>query len=50
MTNRRFKLYEYRQVIARMRFGESDRSIEMTDLMGRKKARGVLYLASTRSW
>ena len=43
-------MYEYRQVIVRMRLGESDRAIAQTGLMGRKKARGVRDLASTRGW
>ena len=50
MANRRFEMYEYRQVIVHMLLGESDRGIAMTGLMGRKKARGVRDLASTRSW
>jgi len=27
MGNRRFEMYEYRQIISRMRLGESDRAI-----------------------
>ena len=50
MANQRFEMYEYRQVIVHMLLGESDRGIAMTGLMGRKKARGVRDLASTRSW
>ena len=50
MTNRRFEMYEYRQVIVRMRLGESDRAIAQTGLMGRKKARGVRDQASSRGW
>jgi len=41
MANRRFEMYEYRQVIVRMRLGESDRAIAQTGLMGRKKVRIV---------
>ena len=37
MSNRRFEMYEYRQVIHRMRMGESDRTIARTGLMGRIK-------------
>ncbi len=33
MSNRRFEMYEYRQVIHRMRMGESDRSIAGATLM-----------------
>ena len=50
MANRRFEMYQYRQVIVRMRLGESDRAIAQTGVMGRKKARSVRELASTRGW
>ena len=43
-------MYQYRQVIVRMRMGESDRAIAQTGLMGRKKIRAVRELASTRGW
>ena len=47
MANRKFEMYEYRQVTVRMRLGESDRAIAQTGLMGRKKARAVRDLVST---
>lgn len=50
MANRRFEMYQYRQVIVRMRLGESDRAIAKAGLMGRKKIRSVRELASTRGW
>jgi hypothetical protein len=37
MANRRFELFEYRQVLVRMRQGDSDRDIARAGLMGRKK-------------
>ena len=37
MANRRFEMYEYRQVIFRMRMGQSDRTIAKSGLMGRLK-------------
>ena len=37
MANRRIEMYEYRQVIHRMRQGQSDRAIAKTRLMGRTK-------------
>jgi hypothetical protein len=43
-------MYQYRQVIVRMRLGESDRAIAQSGLMGRKKARSVRELANTRGW
>ena len=50
MTNRRFEMYEYRQVIVRMRLGESDRAIAQTGLMGRKKVKSVRDMAGSRGW
>ena len=38
MSNRRFEMYEYRQVLVRMRQGDSDRQIAKARLMGRNKA------------
>ena len=37
MSRRRFEMYQYRQVLVRMRQGDSDRDIDRTGLMGRKK-------------
>ena len=37
MANRRFEMYQYRQVIHRMRMGETDRAIARSKLMGRLK-------------
>ena len=50
MANRRFEMYEYRQVIVRMRLGESDRAIAKAGLMGRNKVKEVRELASSRGW
>ena len=38
MANRTFEMYQYRQILTRMRLGESDRAISRTGLMGRQKA------------
>ena len=38
MANRRFEMYQYRQVLTRMRLGNSDRAIARSALMGRQKA------------
>jgi hypothetical protein len=45
VANRRFELYEYRQVIVQMRLGQSDRQIAKCGLMGRAKARVLRALA-----
>jgi hypothetical protein len=37
VSNRRFEEFEHRQVLARMRQGDSDRDIVRAGLMGRKK-------------
>lgn len=50
MANRRFEMYEYRQVIHRMRQGQSDRAIAMTKLMGRLKCAFVRSIASENGW
>ena len=41
MANRRFEMYQYRQILVRMRMGESNRAIANSGLMGRKKAQAL---------
>ena len=43
-------MYEYRQVLARMRQGATDREIGRSGLMGRKKAGEVRATARTMGW
>lgn len=50
MSNRRFEMYEYRQVIHRMRMGESDRTIARTKLMGRIKCGRIRVIAGQQGW
>ncbi|MDF3888843.1 hypothetical protein [Cupriavidus basilensis] len=50
MTNRRFELSEYRQVLVRMRQGDSDRDIARLGLMGRKKLTAVRRVAQDLGW
>ena len=50
MSNRRFEMHEYRQIIARMRLGDTDRAIARTGLMERKKAGRVREIAEARGW
>ena len=45
MSNRSFEMYEYRQVLVRMRQGDSDRQIAGAQLMGRSKAAKLRRLA-----
>jgi len=50
MANRRFEMFEYRQVIHRMRQGQSDRAIAKTKLMGRLKCSFVRSIANENGW
>ncbi len=50
MANRRFEMFEYRQVIHRMRMGQSDRAIAKTKLMGRLKCALIRAVAEERGW
>jgi transposase len=50
MSNRRFEMYQYRQIIFRMRMGESDRQIAKSKLMGRLKCGQVREIAEQKGW
>lgn len=50
MSNRRFEMHQYRQILARMRMGDTDRSISRSGLMGRKKAGQVREVAVAQGW
>ncbi len=50
MVNRRFEMYKYRQIIVRMRLGESDRTLANTGLIGRKKAKALRDIAQQKGW
>jgi len=43
-------MYEYRQILVRMRQGESDRELAKAGLIGRKKAQGLRARAAARGW
>jgi hypothetical protein len=43
-------MYEYRQVIHRMRMGESDRAIAGLKLIGRVKSAQVRTIATEKGW
>ena len=43
-------MYEYRQIISRMKLGESDRAISKAGLMGRKKVAKLRVLAKNYDW
>ena len=50
MANRRFEMHEIRQVLVRMRLGDSDRIIAQTGLLGRKKAAAIRHIAQAHGW
>jgi hypothetical protein len=50
MSNRRFEVFEYRQVLVRMRQGDSDRDIAGAHLMGRGKLKTVRQVALAHGW
>lgn len=50
MANRRFEMFEVRQVISQMRLGVSDREIAGSGLMGRNKLSRVRQMAQQHGW
>lgn len=50
MANRRFEMYEIRQVLVRLRLGDTDRAIARAGLMGRHKTRELRQLAASEGW
>lgn len=50
MSNRRFEMYQYRQIIFRLRQGESIRAISHAKLADRKKIRKVRKIAIQQDW
>ena len=50
MANRRFEMFEYRQVLTRMRLDDTDRAIARTGLMGRRKAAQLRRTAEPARW
>lgn len=50
MANRRFAVHEIRNIIVRMRLGESDRQLAKAGLIGRSKAAKIRSLAKEKGW
>ena len=50
MANRKFAMYQYRQIIFQMRQGESDRQIAQSGLAGRSKCQSIRALAKQHGW
>ena len=50
MSNRRFEMHNYRQILVRMRQGDSDRRLAKSGLIGRRKAAALRQLANEQGW
>jgi transposase len=50
MANRRFEMFQYRQVLIHMRSGQSDRQIARSGLIGRPKAAAFRLIAEQQGW
>jgi hypothetical protein len=50
MANRSIEMHQYRQIIQRLRQGESDRGIARSERVGRVKIAAVRKLAGERGW
>jgi len=50
MSNRRFEMYEVRQVLVRMRQGDSDRVLAKAGIVGRRKAAEIRRIATANGW
>jgi transposase len=50
MSFRRFEMHHYRQILSRMRLGDTDRAIARAGLMGRRKATRFRQAAVKHGW
>jgi transposase len=50
MANKRFEMYEYRNILVRMRQGDSDRALAKAGLIGRPKAKALRAVALAQGW
>jgi transposase len=50
MTNRRIEMYEYRQIIYRLRLGQSEREIARDVIAGRKVIHRIKLTAEKQGW
>jgi transposase len=50
MGKRRFEMYEYRQIITRLRLGETIRGLTQAGLASRKKIRVIRKIAVQQNW
>ena len=50
MANKRFEMFEYRHIVVRMRWGDSDRALAKAGLIGRPKAKALRAVAAAQGW
>ena len=50
MSNRRFEMYQYSQIISQLRNGDTVRSMARAKLADRKKLRKIRDIAQTQGW
>jgi len=50
MANRRFEMYEYRQVLMRLRLGATDREVARAQRIGRAKVAHIRQVAAAQGW
>ena len=50
MSNRRFEMYDYRQIIHRIRMGQTDREIARTKIIGKAKCGQISAIAQDQGW
>lgn len=50
MARRRIEMFQYRQVLARLRAGDTDREVSRCGLMGREKVAALRALAAEQGW
>lgn len=50
MTNRRIEMYEYRQIVYRLKAGQSVRCISQETAFGRNKIQEIKKIATTHGW
>jgi hypothetical protein len=50
MGRRRIEMYLYREVIGRLRLGDTDRQIAKADLLGRPKVALLRRVAQAQGW
>ena len=50
MTNRRIEMHHYRDILVRMRFGQSSRQLAKQRIIGRRKAQQIKDIAEVNGW